>query len=117
MSRITRRTWNAADRSYYESAVIEPEKGYWVAVTENTTIAISGTPTDTWTTDVKAGWNMIGSVNTTVSIADPNDDPDSSAVTPAYWWDPVTKSYTVTTDMEPEKGYWVASLNDCVLIL
>ena len=84
---------------------------------ENTTIAISGTPIDTWTTDVKAGWNMIGSVSTNAGIADPNDDPDSSAVTPAYWWDPVTKSYTVTTDIEPGKGYWIASLNDCTLTL
>ena len=110
-------TWNAASRSYYVPTVIEPEKGYWVAVTENTTITISGTPVETWTTDIKAGWNMIGSVNTSASIADPKDDPDDSVITPAYWWDPVGKSYVLAIDIDPAKGYWVASVNDCTLTL
>ena len=110
-------TWNATSRSYYVPTVIEPEKGYWVAVTENTTISINGTPVDTWTTDIKAGWNMIGSVSATASIADPNDDPDDSVIASAYWWDPVGRSYTVTPEIEPGKGYWVASVNDCTLTL
>jgi hypothetical protein len=110
-------TWNATSRSYYEPTVIEPEKGYWVAVTENATITISGALIETWTTDIKAGWNMIGSVATNSSIADPNDDPDGSVIPPAYWWDPESKSYVVTTDIEPGKGYWVASIHDCVLTL
>jgi hypothetical protein len=110
-------TWNATSRSYYVPTVIDPEKGYWVAVTENTTISVNGTPVDTWTTDIKAGWNMIGSVATNSSIADPNDDPDGSVIPPAYWWDPVSKSYILTTGIEPGKGYWIPSLNDCTLTL
>jgi uncharacterized repeat protein (TIGR01451 family) len=110
-------TWDATSRSYYIPTVIDPEKGYWLAVTEDTTIAINGTPIETWTTDIRAGWNMIGSVNTTTSITDPNDDPDGSVIVPLYWWDPVGKSYILTTDIEPGKGYWVASLNDCTLTL
>ncbi|MCJ7575495.1 MAG: right-handed parallel beta-helix repeat-containing protein [Dehalococcoidia bacterium] len=109
--------WNATSRSYYVPTVIEPEKGYWVAVTENTTITIRGTPIDTWTTDINAGWNMIGSVITVASIVDPNDDPDGSVIPTAYWWNPVSKSYVLTTDIEPGKGYWVAALNDCILTL
>ncbi len=97
--------------------VIEAEKGYWVAVTEDTTITVSGTPIETWTTNITAGWNMIGSVSTNSSIADPNDDPDGSVIPPTYWWDPVTKSYVTTTDIEPGKGYWVAAVNDCTLTL
>ena len=110
-------TWNAASRSYYVPTVIDPEKGYWVAVTENTTITISGTPIETWTTDIKAGWNMIGSVITVASIATPNDDPDSSVIPTVYWWDPVSKSYILTTDVDPGKGYWAASVQDCTLTL
>ena len=109
--------WNATSRSYYVPTVIDPKEGYWVAVTENTTMTISGTPIETWTTDIKAGWNMIGSVNTSASIADPSDDPDGSVIPTAYWWDPVSKSYILTTDIEPGKGYWVASVNDCTLTL
>ena len=98
-------------------AIIGPEKGYWVAVTEDTIITVSGTPVETWTTDIKAGWNMIGSVNTGASITDPNDDPDSSVMHTAYWWDPVGRAYTITTDIEPGKGYWAASIQDCTLML
>ncbi|KPJ58100.1 MAG: hypothetical protein AMJ46_14670 [Latescibacteria bacterium DG_63] len=110
-------TWNATSRDYYPPTVIDPEKGYWVAVTENTTITINGTPIENWTADIKAGWNMIGSVNATASIADPNDDPDGSVIPTAYWWDPVSRGYILTTDIEPGKGYWVASVNDCELTL
>jgi subtilisin family serine protease len=110
-------TWNATSRNYYVPTIIEPDRAYWVAVTEDTTIIVCGIPIETRTIDITAGWNMIGSVNTTVSIADPNDDPDESIIPPAYWWDPVSKSYITTTDIEPGKGYWVASLNDCTLTL
>jgi hypothetical protein len=110
-------TWDTTSRSYYVPAVIEPEKGYWVAVTEDTAVTIDGPPVETWTTDIKAGWNMIGSVNSTISIADPNDDPDGSVIPTAYWWDPMQRKYIETTDIEPGKGYWVASINDCTLTL
>ncbi|MCJ7575496.1 MAG: right-handed parallel beta-helix repeat-containing protein [Dehalococcoidia bacterium] len=110
-------TWDATSRSYYMPTVIDPEKGYWVAVTENTTITISGSPLETWTTDIKAGWNMIGSVNTTASIANPSDDPDGSVMPTAYWWDPESKSYVLTANIEPGKGYWLASISDCTLTL
>jgi parallel beta-helix repeat protein len=110
-------TWNATSRSYSEPTVVEPEKGYWVAVTENTTITVNGTPVETWTTDIKAGWNMLGSVAINSSIADPNDDPDGSVIPPAYRWDPVSKGYMLGTGIKPGKGYWVASLNACALTL
>ena len=110
-------TWNATSRNYYVPTVIHPEKGYWVAVTEDTTIAIGGIPVETWTTGIKAGWNMIGSVSTNASIADPNDAPDGSVIPTAYWWDPVGRAYTTTTDIEPGKGYWAASVQDCTLMM
>jgi len=96
--------WNATSRDYYAPTVIDPEQGYWVAVTETTTLTINGTPLQTWTSDIKAGWNMIGSVNTTASIADPNDDPDGCVIPPAYYWDPVGRSYILTTDIEYRAG-------------
>ena len=97
--------------------IIDPEKGYWVAVTTDTTITVSGTAVYTWTTDIKAGWNMIGSVTTNSSVVEPNDDPDGSVIPTAYWWDPVARAYTTTTDIEPGKGYWAASIQDCTLTL
>jgi len=56
-------------------------------------------------------------VATNYSIAYPNDDTDGSVIPIAYWWDPVSKRYILATDIEPGKGYWIASINDCTLTL
>ena len=61
--------------------------------------------------------SLLFCVNDRVHVAAPNDDPDGSAIPPAYWWDPVSKSYMLTEDIEPGKGYWVAAVNDCTLTL
>jgi hypothetical protein len=80
-------------------------------------LCINQTLVETLTTDIRAGWNMIGSIITVVSIADPNDYPDGSVIPPVYWWDPASNRYIPTTNIEPGKGYWLASVNDCVLTL
>lgn len=110
-------TWNPISKSYIVPTIIEPDTGYWVAVTESTIITVTGTLVDTWTTNIKAGWNMIGSIYTSTSVVVPNDDPDGSIIPPAYWWDPVGKSYTLSYNVDPGKGYWVASVQDCTLTM
>ena len=110
-------TWNSDTKSYITPTTVAPETGYWVAVTGDKTITVTGTPVSTWTTDIKAGWNMIGSVINSTSFTSPNDNPDGSIQPFAYWWDPMTKSYVMTTNIEPGKGYWVASVNACSLTL
>lgn len=64
--------------------MVEAEKGYWVAVTADKTIPVSGTPVLTWTANIKAGWNMIGSVSNTASIGNHYDNPDRSVQPFAY---------------------------------
>ncbi len=108
-------TWDAVSGTYYMPTSIDPDTGYWVAVIEDGNITVSGTPVETWTTDIKAGWNMIGSIINDASIADPDDDPDGSVQPFAYWWDPMVGTYILTTDINAGKGYWVASLQDCTL--
>jgi len=78
---------------------------------------MTGIPVTTWTCDIKAGWSMIGSVVISADFTSPNDNPDQSVQPPAYWWDPVARSYVSTTTIESRKGYWVASVRDCTLTL
>jgi hypothetical protein len=110
-------TWDPVSRSYIQPDTIEPDTGYWVAVTADGNITVTGTPVTTWTSDMTAGWNMIGSVSNAASIANPNDSPDASVQPFAYWWDPVNRTYILTTDIDPGKGYWVASVRDGTLTL
>ncbi len=61
---------------------------------------------------LKSVWNM-------VSVPVIPEDNSVAAVFPGvevvYTWDPVTKSYYIPTEIEPEKGYWVAVLSDMVI--
>jgi hypothetical protein len=60
---------------------------------------------------------MIGSVINSVDFSLPNDEPDGSVQSFAYWWNPTNKAYDYETAIEPGKGYWVASLQNCTLTL
>ena len=110
--------WDASTQAYYAPTKVEPEEGYWVAVTSDTSITVTGTPVTQWTSDMFAGWNMIGSVyGTNVDFSNPDDNPDNSVVGYVYWWNPFTKSYEYTTTIEPGKGYWAAAIRACTLTL
>ncbi len=109
--------WDPVNKVYIIPSTIEPATGYWVAMLSDTTFTITGFPITNLTTNISAGWNMIGSVINNVSIADPNDYPDNCVQPYAYWWDPVSGFYTIGVEIEPTKGYWAASVCDCILNL
>ena len=108
-------TWDPVSKTYTVPGTVEPDIGYWVAVIQDATITVTGAPVETWTGSIAAGWNMIGSVISNASIADPDDSPGGSVQPFAYWWDPDTKTYVFTTEIQPGKGYWVAATQDCTL--
>jgi hypothetical protein len=110
-------TWNPATKNYTTPTTVLPEKGYWVAVTADENITVSGVPVSTWTTNITAGWNMIGSVINNADFTSPNDNPDNSVQNFVYWWDPGSKSYKNVSAIEPFKGYWAASVNDCAFTM
>ena len=110
-------TWDPVSKTYTTPTTVEPDTGYWVAVIQDATITVTGVPVTTWTSDIKPGWNMIGSVISNASIANPNDNPDQSVQPFTYWWNPVARTYVLTTNIDPGKGYWAASVRDCTLTL
>jgi len=115
-------TWNPVTKSYETPTTVVPECGYWVAVTENKTIPVTGTPKTTWTSSLTTGWNMVGSVyGPAVSVNDADAftvAPPSSVLTSAiYWWNPLTKSYVSETSIVQGQGYWMAATADCNLTM
>jgi len=109
--------WNPVDNSYSIPLSIRPEKGYWVAYSQDTTITPTGMPVTEWTDSLMTqGWHMVGSAHgTTEDFTDPQDVANGSVEGFAYWWNPTTRSYVFRTTIEPGKGYWAAVARDCTL--
>ncbi|MFW6056818.1 MAG: RCC1-like domain-containing protein [Chloroflexota bacterium] len=114
-------TWDPTGKSYTVPSTIEPHKGYWVAVTAEQTVPVTGVtgePVTEWTSGVSRGWNMVGSVHgITVDFSNPADEPDGSCEGFVYTWNPGSKSYEYCTSIEPGKGYWAAATADGDLTL
>ncbi len=108
--------WDARTKSYTVPEQVEPNSGYWVAVSTPATLHLEGLPVSSWTKEMAAGWNLVGSLSgVTPSIADPYDNPDDSVEGFAYGWHASTKSYRMTHVLEEGSGYWMASVRDCQL--
>jgi len=111
-------TWDPSSKSYTMPTTIEPEKGYWVAVSSDRTITVTGTPVIEWEDGLLQGWNMIGSVyGGTIDFSDPDDDPNGSCEGFCYCWNPSGKCYDYETDICTGVGYWAACTSACDLTM
>jgi basic membrane protein A len=110
--------WDAENKRYVlcTDENIENGVGYWVYVSAAENVVVSGTPVDSLTLPLSAGWNLIGSPLGGASIANPNDTPDNSVLPYAFTWDAENRRYTPPiTDLVAGAGYWVYALDNCVL--
>jgi len=86
-----------------------------------TTSAGTGTLTDGFTVteveiqlSLKAGWNM---VSVPVTPQDTSAASVFAGTEVVYTWNPTTKSYYPPTEVEPDKGYFVAVLSDMDILV
>ncbi|NOR60839.1 MAG: hypothetical protein GQ469_09470, partial [Methanosarcinales archaeon] len=98
---------------------IEPDKGYWIMMTSDDTLPISGTVPESTDIDLTTGWNLVGfnsldskpiaealsSINGNYSIVwayNANDTTD-------HWkkYDPGVPFGNDLINMEPGRGYWI----------
>ncbi len=101
---------------------IIPEEGYWVNVSENTNLELTGNAYDSSVTiDLNSGWNLIGYLPQ-VDIA-PSDALSNISdkllqvkdVTSIY--NPAMPDiFNTMAVMTPSKGYWVQVSEDCSLV-
>ena len=110
--------WNPSTKAYDAVSKIEPEKGYWIAISEASTSTVSGVPVHSYTKHFSsAGWIMMGSVLNSVSFINPDDTPDGMVLTPAYTWNGSIGNYNSADTLNEKAGYWVAVLGECDLTL
>ena len=110
-------SWDHVQNNYVQVNTLESGKGYWLAISGPSTVEVSGTSVYLYTQNFTQGWHMIGSVLGGANFASPDDDPDGSAFTPAYGWNPQSESYYSTTNLQESEGYWVAIWAACDLTI
>ena len=109
-------TWRPEMKSYVTPESIEPDTGYWVAVTGATNYHIEGLAFTGYIAALSPGWHLLGSVDGgAVDLSQPKDAPADSVQPFAYHWNPVTKGYDMVTTVDPGLGCWVAATQDCLL--
>ena len=110
--------WNSSTKTYDAVTKMEPQKGYWIAISEASGSTVSGVPVNSYTKHFSsAGWAMIGTVLDSVSFVNPNDSPDGMVLTPAYTWDGNIGNYSSADTLKAKTGYWIAVLGACDLTL
>jgi parallel beta-helix repeat protein len=103
--------WDAVNRKYVSpspTAPVELAVGYWIWVGENTTVATSGVPVDTYSENLKNGWNLVG-----FPLTSANTTPNNLFADQTYYiwmWDAVNRKYvspSPTAPVELAVGYWI----------
>ena len=109
--------WNPLTFSYNEVSQIKIGEGYWVLALQNTTLKVGIITVSSCTVNLKAGWNMVGSINGNVDMSNPEDTPDNSILLPIYTYNPDTFSYEEKPVIESGSACWILVLTDCTLKL
>ena len=108
-------TWDPDRPNYRPASTIEFGKAYWLYATQDTQLTIQCRPRDILVSQLRAGWNMLGSVNGNADLLDPQDTPDGSVLLPVYTYDPESYSYQGQTDINTGQGCWILALQNCIL--
>lgn len=107
--------FNPVRGSYTSVVAIESKQGCFVYSRRDAQVSLRGRVCTDDTVTLQAGWNLIGPVT---ACRLPDQHPFE--LTPAWGFDPVTKSYLPVYgggELQPGKGYWLYVLQPHVLRL
>ena len=89
--------------------------GYWVKFGANQLLNIPGALVYEDTVDLQAGWNMVGSVGTTIATASVSSIPGGIITSPFYGY--TAGAYYIADSIRPGQAYWVKSSSAAQLVL
>ncbi|MGC8653972.1 MAG: choice-of-anchor D domain-containing protein [Candidatus Kryptoniota bacterium] len=102
------------DLKYIPADTLRNQYGYWLKFGSPYFMSISGLPIALDSFFVHAGWNLIGSISSSISV-------DSVAVSPtgnlSSFYFGFKNGYRVADSLRPGMGYWVKVYNPGVLVL
>jgi len=102
------------DGRYFVNDTIFSGYGFWLKFNNSGNYSIPGNPLTAISLPVKAGWNLIGSLNSTIPVYSVSSQPPNNILTPFYGYN---DGYYNSPQIEKGKGYWVKVLQDGYLIM
>jgi hypothetical protein len=100
--------------TYTPQAMLAQGVGYWVKFDSAQTVPLTGNPCLVDTIIVASGWNLVGSISSSVAITDIISNTPSLVLSQFWAYD---GRYTMTDTIEPGKGYWVKANLDGEIVL
>jgi hypothetical protein len=94
----------AYDIGYAAYGILENGRGYWVKFSSGQTISMTGLGRTLDTIDVAEGWNMVGSLSSSMPVSSVASIPGGIVTGNFFGYD---GSYESSATLEPGKGYWV----------
>jgi hypothetical protein len=92
------------DGAYIAQPMLTNKIGYWLKFGSTQTVSMNGLPRLLDTIDVKAGWNLIGSISYAVPTSSIIQIPADNLVSNFFEFN---RGYIPATSIIPGKGYWV----------
>jgi hypothetical protein len=88
--------------------------GYWLKFPSEQGVTVAGELVASDTISLNVGWNMIGSISDSVPVTSIQQIPPTIIASPFFGY---TTGYSVSTTLQPSKGYWIRSIAPGHLIL
>jgi hypothetical protein len=92
--------------SYVLGDILDYTSGYWIRFSAAQVFSISGAQRTGQTITLTPGWNLVGSISTSVGASAVTTNPPGLLSTRFFTYN---KGYTAATSIDPGKGYWVKS--------
>lgn len=104
---------------YYDGRYINKDTliyghGFWLKFNTSGNYLVSGNPLTSISIPVKSGWNLIGSLNSTIPVYSVQSNPPNNFLTPFYGYN---DGYFNSPQIERGRGYWIKVLQDGHIIL
>ncbi len=100
--------------TYVLSETLANRKGYWLKFGVSGSVNVTGLPRTNDTINVIAGWNLIGSISSSVAVSSITSNPPGLITSNFYGYN---RGYVIEDSIKPGKGYWVNASASGQLIL
>ncbi len=102
------------DGNYIVQSTLKNGIGYWLKFSSPQTVYMEGPSRLTDTVDVKAGWNLIGSLSVPIPVSSIVQIPTNNTISGMYGYN---LGYHTVTTIVPGRGYWIKVRQNGKLVL